>query len=410
MPCFPHYQQLDHKDCGPTCLKIVARHYGKVISLPKIRLLTQTSPRGSRLLGLCDAAEKMGFKATGVRINFLTLSKEVALPFMCMRMVALIISLTFMSFQTSKGQHITGKVIDSETDSVITSANIYFNNSFNGTTSDLDGNFNLDISQNYGQNIVVSCVGYETETIENYVAGNFYLVYLMPKSILLTELVIESDEIPRKKKLKIFLKEFLGSSANAKKCTIKNLDDLRLIYFKSTSTLEAYCKKPLIIHNKALGYQITYFLREFKNRYRHTYYEGSYFFEEDTTLTEKAKLRVVKSRETAYYGSRMHFFRILWKENLSATKFLVKNRENGKKLSAQDLIVSQKGNEKHLSSKAPLSIIYGHELSYITFKTEDDVLFTKSGFFAPKGLSWEGQMTQQRISDLLPFEYCPFQR
>jgi len=80
MDKFPHYKQPDHKDCGPTCLKIVARHYGKVISLPKIRLLTQTSRRGSSLLGLCDAAEKIGFKATGVRINYLTFSKEVALP------------------------------------------------------------------------------------------------------------------------------------------------------------------------------------------------------------------------------------------------------------------------------------------------------------------------------------------
>ena len=77
---FPHYQQPDHKDCGPTCLKIVAKHYGKVVSLPEIRLLAETSRRGSNLLSLCDAAEKMGFRATGVRINYPTLVEEVPLP------------------------------------------------------------------------------------------------------------------------------------------------------------------------------------------------------------------------------------------------------------------------------------------------------------------------------------------
>ena len=28
---FPHYRQPDHKDCGPTCLKMVAKYYGKTI-------------------------------------------------------------------------------------------------------------------------------------------------------------------------------------------------------------------------------------------------------------------------------------------------------------------------------------------------------------------------------------------
>ncbi len=80
MASFPHHQQPDYKDCGPTCLKIVAKHYGKVIALPKIRLLSETSRRGSSLLSLCDAAEKMGFRATGVRINYPTLAEEAALP------------------------------------------------------------------------------------------------------------------------------------------------------------------------------------------------------------------------------------------------------------------------------------------------------------------------------------------
>lgn len=28
---FPHYLQLDAMDCGPTCLRMIAKFYGKII-------------------------------------------------------------------------------------------------------------------------------------------------------------------------------------------------------------------------------------------------------------------------------------------------------------------------------------------------------------------------------------------
>lgn len=30
---FPFYRQPDSKDCGPTCLRVIAKYYGKLISL-----------------------------------------------------------------------------------------------------------------------------------------------------------------------------------------------------------------------------------------------------------------------------------------------------------------------------------------------------------------------------------------
>lgn len=60
MSKFPHYTQPDSKDCGPTCLKIVAKYYGKTIPLQHIRNLSETTRTGSSLLGLSEAAEKMG--------------------------------------------------------------------------------------------------------------------------------------------------------------------------------------------------------------------------------------------------------------------------------------------------------------------------------------------------------------
>lgn len=79
MKQFPHYLQNDSKDCGPTCLKIIAKNYGKTISIQELRNLSETTREGSNLLFLSDAAEKIGFRTLGVKLNLERLD-EVPLP------------------------------------------------------------------------------------------------------------------------------------------------------------------------------------------------------------------------------------------------------------------------------------------------------------------------------------------
>lgn len=80
MQKFPFYKQPDTKDCGPTCLRIVSKFYGKSISLQQIRNLSETTREGSSLLGLSDAAEDLGYRSLGVQVDFKTLKEEVPLP------------------------------------------------------------------------------------------------------------------------------------------------------------------------------------------------------------------------------------------------------------------------------------------------------------------------------------------
>nr|WP_115888110.1 peptidase domain-containing ABC transporter [Flavobacterium cutihirudinis] len=77
---FPFYKQPDAKDCGPTCLRIIAKYYGKVIELQQIRNFSETTREGSSLLGLSDAGEALGFRTLGVKVNFEMLQKEMPLP------------------------------------------------------------------------------------------------------------------------------------------------------------------------------------------------------------------------------------------------------------------------------------------------------------------------------------------
>ncbi|WP_293741760.1 peptidase domain-containing ABC transporter [uncultured Pedobacter sp.] len=77
---FPFYKQPDAKDCGPTCLRIIAKHYNKSIPLQHLRTLTETTREGSGLQGLSNAAENLGFRTLGVKIDFKTLVADAPLP------------------------------------------------------------------------------------------------------------------------------------------------------------------------------------------------------------------------------------------------------------------------------------------------------------------------------------------
>jgi len=76
---FPHYKQPDLKDCGSTCIKIIAKYYGQTISIQHLRTLSETTRVGSSLLGLSNASEKIGLRSLGVKINLKDLL-EAPLP------------------------------------------------------------------------------------------------------------------------------------------------------------------------------------------------------------------------------------------------------------------------------------------------------------------------------------------
>lgn len=77
---FPFYKQPDYMDCGPTCLRMVAKYYGKAIPLQEFRELTQTIREGSSILGISNAAEKIGFRTLGVKVTFEQMVEDASFP------------------------------------------------------------------------------------------------------------------------------------------------------------------------------------------------------------------------------------------------------------------------------------------------------------------------------------------
>ncbi len=77
---FPSIIQADAMDCGPTCLRIIAKFYGRLYSLATLRARSYTTREGSNLYQLGAAAEGIGFRSLGAKISYSQLSEQAPLP------------------------------------------------------------------------------------------------------------------------------------------------------------------------------------------------------------------------------------------------------------------------------------------------------------------------------------------
>jgi len=77
---FPFFRQLDGMDCGPSCLRMIAKHYGRSFSVQQLREKSHILRTGVNLLGLSEAAESIGLRSTCVRTSIQKLTEQAKLP------------------------------------------------------------------------------------------------------------------------------------------------------------------------------------------------------------------------------------------------------------------------------------------------------------------------------------------
>lgn len=80
MAIFPFQKQFDSMDCGPSCLKMICSYYGIEISIRTLRELCFIAKDGVSLMGISKAAENIGFKTIGGRLDTALLIKKMILP------------------------------------------------------------------------------------------------------------------------------------------------------------------------------------------------------------------------------------------------------------------------------------------------------------------------------------------
>ncbi len=80
MSRFPVFIQHDSNDCGPACLRMIAKYYGKNYSIESFRQRCYISHEGVSLLGISEAAEAIGFRTRGLKLSFEQLKTDIPLP------------------------------------------------------------------------------------------------------------------------------------------------------------------------------------------------------------------------------------------------------------------------------------------------------------------------------------------
>jgi hypothetical protein len=307
-------------------------------------------------------------------------------------------------------QVIKGTIFDIKTKSAIYSASVYFNGTSIGTLSDENGNFQLDISKYHpSMPLTIRAIGYYSVTLKDISTAKPNLVYMNPKLFELNEVKVNAKfhGLERSENLTIFRNEFLGTTGNAMNCKITNEDDIRFKYSANKDTLKAYATNPILIDNKALGYKITYYLDKFEydNQSKSFLFKGNIIFYEDSTTKDSKKQYFERKRKLAYLGSRIHFFRALWTNDLNLAGFTVRNSAN--EIVPYEKIVLQKDSHtKYLKCPGGLGISYytKQPTSFIVFLKES-VFFDPSGYFEPDCIIWEGEISRQRVADLVPYDY-----
>src|SRR5499427_1683863 len=65
-----HVMQIDEMDCGAACLGMICRHFGRKVSLARIRQLCHTATDGTSLKAISRAATELGLAARPLKISY----------------------------------------------------------------------------------------------------------------------------------------------------------------------------------------------------------------------------------------------------------------------------------------------------------------------------------------------------
>lgn len=214
---------------------------------------------------------------------------------------------------------ISGTVVD-EKQVPINGATVFISGSKKMTASDSNGEFSFEGMPPGNYTLSASMLGYSTPSQALAIHDrSLNLTLIMEvKPIALNEVKIGTND-DWKRHYALFKDQFLGTSGNAKHCTILNPEVISFSSRKLSSShfaLEADADELLIIENKQLGYRIKYLLRTFNYnpKTRLTFYDGDSHFEE-LGGTEKQKKTWATNRLKAYQGSVMHFLRSVYAGN-----------------------------------------------------------------------------------------------
>ena len=339
---------------------------------------------------------------------------------------------------------ITGTITDADTGLPIAGAHAFIGSTLIGTVSDQNGHFELSRIPVGSHDLWVSMIGYEpmsesfTMNDSTRAAGLHFDLIMQTTVLQVGELTVTARRDRRwKKRLETYKKLFLGETPFAREAVILNSE---VLDFDSNwlGNFQAWANEPLKIDNQALGYHVTYVLKEFKREGTTIRYDGDPLYEEMYATNEKEKNQWVQNRELAFHGSFHHFLLALKQGNTRDENFEVMHLPsiedipyNNRRFSidpAKVIFPGEKEGEHMLSFTGVLEITYmeekeshhylrwsgksphsrpGFQRSWIRLTDGPTAIDANGEVIDPYGVTVYGYFAYERIADELPKEYRP---
>lgn len=240
-------------------------------------------------------------------------------------MIILLLSCAMVRAQNSV---LSGIIKDSANGKPLAGISVFLNGTSKGTVTRIDGSFSLAVPPGRYQ-LIASAIGYSTYLTE---IGSRNLPPILKITLHTAAEELASVTVEPyvkdgwKKYGKTFWQYFIGTTPNASECTIRNKEALRFHFYLKSNQLAVTAVDPLLIENKALGYELEYRLERFVCDFAShivSYYGYPLFRDIPTDDVEKKK-KWADNRQLAYMGSMMHFMRSLYSHRVHEEGFLVR--------------------------------------------------------------------------------------
>lgn len=350
--------------------------------------------------------------------------------------ISLLLFLGWIFVGQSQNFLISGKVIDAETKQPLQGASVFCIQTTIGTVVNSEGLFSMRLPSG-GYELGISYNGYETisERINEHMEGLVDKLWeLKPKEKTLeaVSIVFTSEVKDGWEKYGDFFKaQFLGTSENAKSCSITNPEALRFYYYKKKEKLKVISKEDLIINNPSLGYQVRYQLDSFIHEYKTgaTESTGLPFFKQ-LDGTESDSLGWVEKRSEAYYGSILHFFRCYYDSTLNLNGYKIEYINEQSELPIQfknpydsSIYAKTINDELELNLAGKIRVQYKEEKPALIYLTEkklpastpfqisiikflNGITIEENGYFYDQhDIFYSGYMDWEKLGDMLPYDF-----
>lgn len=323
---------------------------------------------------------------------------------------------------------IRGFVTEVESGAPIVSASVFIANTTLGDATNAQGAFEITRVPPGTHQLVVSIIGYETQTRSIRVMAadtdnqNFNL---KPKTLeTATVEVVAEPPHEWRKNLKKFEELFWGTSRLVSECKIVNPEVLDFNTPKGENAFIASAELPVALENHGLGFQIEIILLEFKQNLNDESlrYQIIPRFEALAAASDRVERKWQQNRLHAYRGSLRHFYRALIANRLLAEGFRLfsmpalpwlTDRAERRPITSQELLTETSVSfERQLRLPEYLEVIYydekeGEQISWLDGRGNPITLNISGYVTGPFDVMVYGYWAGQRVAEMLPRDYEP---